>query len=215
MSVTLTDMEHLSPTQKKTMIRIVEAAIELMSEKGFHRVSVQEIGNKAGLCEKTVFRYFPSKTELLTGIIRYRAYAKELKEEFTRACRWELGHDLRLAARLYLQATSAKRNAFRAYLSALESVDTNGDDYLKSAREMLAFLHDYMLRMQQLGRVREGDAELMARTFINTLHGYMLMYCLNDDRKVWQSKVDSLRLTIDLFIQGFERKENEEGKKEV
>lgn len=215
MSVTLTDMEHLSPTQKKTMVRIVEAAIELMSEKGFHRVSVQEIGNKAGLCEKTVFRYFPSKTELLTGIIRYRAYAKELKEEFTRACCWELGHDLRLAARLYLQATSAKRNAFRAYLSALESVDTNGDDYLKSAREMLAFLHDYMLRMQQLGRVREGDAELMARTFINTLHGYMLMYCLNDDRKVWQSKVDSLRLTIDLFIQGFERKENEEGKKEV
>lgn len=208
-------MEHLSPTQKKTMVRIVEAAIELMSEKGFHRVSVQEIGHKAGLCEKTVFRYFPSKTELLTGIIRYRAYAKELKEEFTRSCRWDLGHDLRLAARLYLQATKAKRNAFRAYLSALESVDTNGDDYLKSAREILDFLHEYMLEMQKLGRVRDGDAELMARTFINTLHGYMLMYCLNDDRKVWQTKVASLRLTIDLFIQGFERKEVEEGQATV
>ena len=46
---------------------------------------------------------------------------------------------------------------------------------------------------------------LMVRAFVNTLHGYMLMYCLNDDSKAWQDKVASMKLTIGLFIQGFSR----------
>lgn len=203
MSVTQTDMESMSVTQQKTMRKLIESATELMSERGFHRVSVQEIGEKAGLCEKTVFRYFPTKKDLLTGIIRYKYYASALKEEFERLKNHELKHDLFLVARLYFQSTKAKRNAFRAYLSALDSIDTNGDDFLRDPRELVELLRDYMEKMQQRGQMIEGDPELMARTFINTLHGYMLMYCLNDDKTWWQAKVDSIKLTINLFIQGF------------
>ena len=46
-------MEQMTRVQQNTLRKIVEAAIELMSEKGFHRVSVQEVGKKAGICEKT------------------------------------------------------------------------------------------------------------------------------------------------------------------
>ena len=102
-------------------------------------------------------------------------------------------------------STKAKRNAFRAYLSALDSVDTNGDDFLRDPRELHSFLCDYMGAMQEKGKVREGDVGLMVRAFVNTLHGYMLMYCLNDDSKAWQDKVASMKLTIGLFIQGFSR----------
>ncbi len=45
-------MEQMTRIQQNTLRKIVEAAIELMSEKGFHRVSVQEVGKKAGICEK-------------------------------------------------------------------------------------------------------------------------------------------------------------------
>ena len=48
----------------------------------------------------------------------------------------------------------------------------------------------------------------MVRAFVNTLHGYMLMYCLNDDGKSWGDKVASMKLTIDLFIQGFSQTGN-------
>ena len=107
-------MEQMTRVQQNTLRKIVEAAIELMSEKGFHRVSVQEVGKKAGICEKTVFRYFATKKSLLDEIIRYREYASELKKEFENRKTWDLAHDLKLAARLYFQATKAKRNAFRA-----------------------------------------------------------------------------------------------------
>ncbi|MFR1320877.1 MAG: TetR/AcrR family transcriptional regulator [Akkermansia sp.] len=194
--------------QQNTLRRIVEAAIELMSERGFHRVSVQEVGKKAGICEKTVFRYFATKKSLLDEIIRYRAYASELKREFENGRTWNLDHDLKLAARLYFQETKAKRNAFRAYQSALDSVDTNGEDFLRDPRELHAFLCDYMTAMQKKGKVRAGDVRLMVRAFVNTLHGYMLMYCLNDDGKSWGNKVASMKLTIDLFIQGFSQTGN-------
>ena len=200
MSVILTDMEHMSPTQQKTMQKLVEAAIELMSARGFHRVSVQEIGEKAGLCEKTVFRYFPTKTDLLTAIIRYRAYASKLREEFQRKRTWHLDHDLPLVVRLYFQSTKAKRNVFRAYLSALDSIDTNGDDFQQDPRELLKFLTEYLEEMQKRGRVKSGEPQLMAKAFVNTLSGYILMYCMNDHEDYWQSKVESIKYMTRLFI---------------
>lgn len=200
MSVTLTDMEHMSPTQQKTMQKLVEAAIELMSDRGFHRVSVQEIGEKAGLCEKTVFRYFPTKTDLLTAIIRYKAYANKLREEFEQKRTWHLNHDLPLVVRLYFQSTKAKRKVFRAYLSALDSINTNGDDFQQDPRELLKFFTEYLEEMQKRGRVKSGDSQLMAKAFINTLSGYILMYCMNDDEAYWQSKVESIRFMTRLFI---------------
>lgn len=90
-------MEQMTRVQQNTLRKIVEAAIELMSEKGFHRVSVQEVGKKAGICEKTVFRYFATKKSLLDEIIRYREYASELKKEFENRKTWDLAHDLKLA----------------------------------------------------------------------------------------------------------------------
>lgn len=196
-------MGQMTQVQQNTLKRIVEAAIELMSERGFHRVTVQEVGRKAGICEKTVFRYFATKKSLLDEIIRYRAYAKELKVEFENRRTWNLEHDLKLAARLYFQATKAKRNAFRAYLSALDSVDANGEDFLRDSRELQAFLCDYLSAMQEKGRIREGDVQLMVRAFVNLLHGYMLMYCMNDDAGAWQAKTEAMKLTIDLFVRGF------------
>ena len=211
MSVTLTDMERMSPTQQKTMQKLVEAAIELMSDRGFHRVSVQEIGEKAGLCEKTVFRYFSNKTDILTAIIRYKAYANKLKEEFEHKRTWHLKHDLPLVVRLYFQSTKAKRNVFRAYLSALDSVDTNGEDFQRDPGELLKFLTEYLEEMQKRGRVKEGDPQLMAKAFINTLSGYVLMYCLNDNEAYWKSKVESIKFMTLLFIKELSSETEKDG----
>lgn len=203
----------MAPTtdrKKETEQRIIEAAIALMSRKGFHRVSVQEVGEKAGLCEKTVFRYFPTKKDLLDGIIRYRSYAGRMKEQFERQRTWDLAHDLDLAARLYVRVTREKRDAFRSYLSALDSIDTNGEAFMHNAHALLDFISEYMAEMQRRGLMRRGDARLLARTFINTLHGFMLMYCLNDDPVVWEQRVESMKLAVGLFIQGFSPVKGEE-----
>jgi len=56
--------------QKKTdkQIRILEAAIEIFSEKGFAATSTSEIAQKAGVAEGTIFRHYKTKKDLLLSI---------------------------------------------------------------------------------------------------------------------------------------------------
>jgi len=49
--------------------RILEAAIEAFSEKGFSAATTSEIARNAGVAEGTIFRYFKTKKDILRGIL--------------------------------------------------------------------------------------------------------------------------------------------------
>jgi AcrR family transcriptional regulator len=59
--------------------RLVRAALELYSERGFEQTTVAEIAKRAGLTERTFFRHFSDKREVLF------AGADGLQEAFTSA----------------------------------------------------------------------------------------------------------------------------------
>ena len=48
---------------------ILEAAIYLFAEEGFHNVSTRKIAARAGVSEGTLFNYFSSKNELMRAIL--------------------------------------------------------------------------------------------------------------------------------------------------
>lgn len=45
--------------------RLIQAAIELFSDRGFEQVTVAQIAARAGLTERTFYRYFSDKREVL------------------------------------------------------------------------------------------------------------------------------------------------------
>ena len=47
--------------------RLVEAAMDLYRERGYEQTTVAEIAARAGLTERTFFRHFPDKREVLFG----------------------------------------------------------------------------------------------------------------------------------------------------
>ncbi|OPX36689.1 MAG: hypothetical protein B1H13_14035 [Desulfobacteraceae bacterium 4484_190.3] len=58
---------------------ILDVALELFSEKGFHNVTMQEISRKSEFSVGTLYKFFPNKEEL------YRALFLEKAEEFNLA----------------------------------------------------------------------------------------------------------------------------------
>ena len=50
-------------------IRIINAAINIFSEKGFESTRTKEIAERAGVAEGTIFRYFPNKNAILERMV--------------------------------------------------------------------------------------------------------------------------------------------------
>ncbi|WP_042199019.1 TetR/AcrR family transcriptional regulator [Paenibacillus camerounensis] len=61
----LKDEGQMTPKQ----ISILEAAVEIFSDKGFSAASTSEIAQKAGVAEGTIFRYYKTKKDLLLSIV--------------------------------------------------------------------------------------------------------------------------------------------------
>lgn len=57
--------DKMTAKQKK----IMQAAIEIFSEKGYAASSTQEIAQRAGVAEGTIFRHFRTKKDLLLSIV--------------------------------------------------------------------------------------------------------------------------------------------------
>lgn len=67
----LRSMGRWEPNSRR---RLQEAALELYAERGFAETSVAAVAERAGLTERTFFRYFPDKREVLfDGEDRLRA----------------------------------------------------------------------------------------------------------------------------------------------
>jgi AcrR family transcriptional regulator len=68
MSVAVINYHHgMSRWQPDAQGRLAQAALELYVEHGFEQTTVAEIANRAGLTERTFFRYFADKREVLFG----------------------------------------------------------------------------------------------------------------------------------------------------
>jgi len=62
----LEDYTESSPDKE---IRIINAAINIFSEKGFEATRTREIAERAGIAEGTIFRYFPTKDAILERMV--------------------------------------------------------------------------------------------------------------------------------------------------
>jgi AcrR family transcriptional regulator len=58
-----------SQKKQRRRERIVEAAVEAFNRKGFSATTMQQIAEVADLAVGTLYNYFPSKNDLLVGII--------------------------------------------------------------------------------------------------------------------------------------------------
>lgn len=70
----LGDMARLSTSARQARTgerrgQILRAALDVFSRRGFHGATIREIASTAGLAEGTIYLYFPSKQDVLRGVI--------------------------------------------------------------------------------------------------------------------------------------------------
>jgi AcrR family transcriptional regulator len=75
---------------EEARLAVLKAADDLLAECGFAGVTVEGIAARAGVAKQTIYRWWPSKTDIL-----FEALAVDAAEFFTSPDHGELGQDLR------------------------------------------------------------------------------------------------------------------------
>jgi len=66
--------------RSKTAEKIIQAAIELVKEKGYTAATTKEIAMRAGVNEVTIFRNFKSKKGVIEAAVAEFSYVPHLKK---------------------------------------------------------------------------------------------------------------------------------------
>ena len=79
--------EKNDPRFKRTRKLILQAFMELLPEKGFQALSVQDIAERAGINRATFYAHFPDKYVLLDQSIQ-QAFRQEVEKRMLDACHY-------------------------------------------------------------------------------------------------------------------------------
>ncbi len=112
---------------------ILDAAIYLFADEGFHNVSTRKIAARAGVSEGTLFNYFGSKNELMRAILG-RIY-EELTDNANVILREHLDsrERLQLLAENHIEVLSRDNALFMRMIQAYMNVDLQGYSRIKGS----------------------------------------------------------------------------------
>jgi AcrR family transcriptional regulator len=147
---------------------IVAAACEVAAEGGMASVQIAPVAERAGIATGTVYRYFPSKTELVAALVAVLAEREMAALES--AANAAPGPLSALAAAIATFAARALANRRLAFALIAEPVEPEIDHARASYRQALAAEVEKLIRRAlDAGRLPDQDAALAAAALLGAL----------------------------------------------
>lgn len=196
---------------------LLEAALELFAERGFHNVTMQEIARKAEFAVGTLYRFFRDKEDLYKALVRSRAerYHARMKEVLEQA----RGGDPREALKRYLEAKAALITG-GAPMLRLYFAETRGASFNIRAgldKEMRKLHDDMIRRLAEVFRrgirkriFRNFDPESMAVALESLTNGFLQCWIEDPKRHPFEANVP---LILAIFCHGVLKQPAPEGLK--
>ena len=179
--------------------KLMQAAIDLMAEKGYKGVSTKEIAATAGVSEMTLFRNFGSKQNLLDKAVDHYHYSIEMIQIFNEKVIWDLRSDLLMISQMYHEIMERNRKLFLIVLSDNELTEIR-EKAQKHPRKLLELLTAYFIDMQKKNKLISTDAEMQAITFMWMNYGAFMSQLFVKSEITTKSKQDFMKSSIDLFV---------------
>lgn len=201
--------KHLKAAPKPRMTgdkyqRILDAAVSIFAEKGFHAARVADVADRASVADGTIYLYFRNKEELLMTAINtaFDAFMSRARSEL--AMIDSPAAKLRRLAGLHLEALGSNRDLAVVFQMELR----------QSARFLAPFSHQQMVEYFGLVRetIREGQSKgifrpdlhdkIAANCFFGALDEMVTSWVLEDEAHYQLSEVaDSVANVILLGLE--------------
>jgi len=200
--------KRLGAEQRREMI--ARAALKLFAERGYERTTTKEIAREAGISEGTIFKYFPTKHDLLLAFFSREVFAPlteifKIEEpiddyQVLRALiadRFRLWHRHRNLMKVIIGEALFSREMV-AHLNRLTA-------------PALGILREYFRRRIRGGAFRAFDVEVVSQGLMSYLLTYFFRWILleadNENAAARMAVVDEL---TGLFLYGVMRRPDPE-----
>ncbi|WLR52599.1 TetR/AcrR family transcriptional regulator [Bacillus tianshenii] len=200
-------MKSLTPRQVKaqqTKKKILDTALHLFSEKGFNKVTVDEIVAATNTSKGAFYNHFKSKHEI---------FIEKFKEidDFYLAFEAELSPGITAEEKL-LQLVHAQMNYLRDYLGKdlvrtiyMNAIQPNNDRYIaQESRPLYRIVESFFAEgIENEEFSTKHSSVFMTRLFTRCLRGTLYDWCLYEEK---YELVNEATLLIETLLEGFKRK---------
>ena len=197
------EREAAVPQRPTTMERILDAALEVFSEYGFHHATVDEIAERADVGKGTLYRYFANKETLFNELVRLRL--EEL--ERTAVAIWDDRDDVLTVIskylRIYFEFFDRNQHLYRVIVQERPDVsDQVQDVYLKKIMRKTPHLKRKIYEATQRGALKDVDFQTVFYGVMGFVHGVIQKWLV---RECSYSLVEELPGVVEVLFYGFVR----------
>ena len=162
--------------------QILDAATRVFAEKGFHRATVKDIARAAGIADGTIYTYFPSKTEVLLGILNRLNQSSERAQHFEFAGEMDLRTFFTTYLRQRLALFWPNAEVFQAVLPEMLSNSELRETYYQQViLPTIAVAEGFFESLIAAGVLRPIDGPLTIRSLAGLVGGLLLLQLLGDE----------------------------------
>jgi AcrR family transcriptional regulator len=189
------------PQTSDTREKILAAALEVFSSKGFHGTTVDEIAELAGLGKGTVYRHFQSKKGLFSELIRLKV--AELEQTVSGAIdpKGEVLEIIETYLRIYFGFFDRNRNLYKVLIQ--EQSDFGAEVkalYIGNILRKVPLLKRKIFQAVRNGRLKQMDFHTVFYGVMGFIDGVMQKWLASDDD---YSLVDEVPTVVETIFYGF------------
>lgn len=189
-------------TTKETAERIIDAALQLVSEKGYNAATTKAIAELAGVNEVTIFRHFGNKRGILKAIVEKFSYNPVLQQVMRESVTGDLETDLLNFSLKYFNYMMSIKDfimiGFKESMQFPEIDEEIANVPLLVKNELMHYFEE----MYHKGKIREVNFEAAAMSLIALNFGHFVSRArLGTNVSIIPSE-EMLKTSISIFSRG-------------
>ena len=189
----------------ETQLKIIDATMTLIIEKGYSGATTKNIAKLAGVNESTIFRRFEGKKEIVTAAMELPKWNPGLSEtDF--ASHGDLEEDLTSFSRIYMNKVTPQMVKVSIGLRSAEFDGAALPGIMKVPMIFKKALMNYFAQMIADGKMRDCSVESISLQFIAMNFGFVFLDASFGDKLVGISKEEYIRNSIRIFVSGICKK---------
>lgn len=198
-------------TAGTTKEELLQAALKVVSEKGYLGATTRQIAREAGVTELTLFRHFGSKEKLFEGLLEQHTFLPRLKELLPELESLPYEEALRLVATRFLLSLKERKSMVKIISSEVnlypEKIRKVYNNTIDDIRTTLAH---YFASLRKKGVLRQASPSIAARMFFGMLFSYFRAEEIMQGRDITKNRrmEKHVREFVDIFIHGTLRQGN-------